>query len=70
MFSPFPPPSSSSFSRPLTRFDCSDAKNMARDVHKALVDIISGEANLSAQDAENKLKTMAQQRRFQQDVWS
>ncbi|EGD80198.1 cytochrome P450 reductase [Salpingoeca rosetta] len=49
---------------------CGDAKHMARDVHRALVEIIKAETNLSTQDAETQLKTMAQQRRFQQDVWS
>eukprot|EP00055_Hartaetosiga_balthica_P010127 m.42286 g.42286 ORF g.42286 m.42286 type:complete len:656 (+) comp7048_c0_seq1:67-2034(+) len=49
---------------------CGDAKHMARDVHRSIVDIIKNTFNLSTTSAEDRLAQMASRRRFQQDVWS
>ncbi|XP_048224356.1 methionine synthase reductase [Perognathus longimembris pacificus] len=49
---------------------CGDAKNMARDVHDALVEIISQEAGVDRLDAVKTLAALKEEKRYLQDVWS
>ncbi|XP_067144263.1 NADPH--cytochrome P450 reductase [Centruroides vittatus] len=49
---------------------CGDARNMARDVHNILVDIIQEEGKKSKAEAEAFVKKMESQRRYSADVWS
>eukprot|EP00056_Hartaetosiga_gracilis_P004000 m.70237 g.70237 ORF g.70237 m.70237 type:complete len:668 (+) comp11664_c0_seq1:84-2087(+) len=49
---------------------CGDAKHMARDVHRCIVNIIKTTFSCSTTDAEDRLAQMALRRKFQQDVWS
>lgn len=48
----------------------SDARNMARDVHKCLVEVITTIGNKSSQEAEDYIKRLQQKGRYAQDVWS
>jgi len=48
----------------------SDAKNMARDVHNILREILRELGNMSEADADAYLKKMESQRRYSADVWS
>ena len=48
---------------------CGDASRMAKDVHSTLVEIISPHGKLSSEDAENYLKTMKKDKRYQRDVY-
>lgn len=48
---------------------CGDEKNMARDVHAALLDIIGREGGMSREEAESYLASMQQQKRYQRDVY-
>ncbi len=48
---------------------CGDEKNMARDVHNTLLEIIESEGGLSREKAEEYLNAMQQQKRYQRDVY-
>jgi sulfite reductase (NADPH) flavoprotein alpha-component len=48
---------------------CGDAKRMAPDVHAALVDIYVTHGGLSREDAEERLSTLREQKRYQRDVY-
>jgi sulfite reductase (NADPH) flavoprotein alpha-component len=48
---------------------CGDAKRMAPDVHEALVDIYVKHGGLSQEDAEARLSTLRDERRYQRDVY-
>ncbi|KAK3235021.1 multidrug-resistance type transporter aminotriazole resistance, variant 2 [Cymbomonas tetramitiformis] len=48
---------------------CGDAKNMAKDVHKALLDLLSAEGGLSGVDAEKYVQEMTASGRYSRDVW-
>jgi sulfite reductase (NADPH) flavoprotein alpha-component len=48
---------------------CGDANRMAKDVHQALVQIISEQGQMSQQDAEDYLKQIRTQKRYQKDVY-
>ncbi|XP_038179133.1 LOW QUALITY PROTEIN: methionine synthase reductase [Arvicola amphibius] len=49
---------------------CGDAKNMARDVNDALVEIVSKEAGVSKLEAMKTLAALKQEKRYLQDIWS
>lgn len=49
---------------------CGDAKNMAKDVNDALVEIVSKEAAVSKLEAVKTLAALKQERRCLLDVWS
>lgn len=49
---------------------CGDAKNMAKDVHDTLVEIISKEARVDRLEAVKTLAALKQASRYLQDVWS
>ncbi|MDA3874621.1 MAG: assimilatory sulfite reductase (NADPH) flavoprotein subunit [Kiritimatiellae bacterium] len=48
---------------------CGDESRMAHDVHQALIDIIQKQGGKTAGDAENYLKQMQKDRRYQRDVY-
>ena len=48
---------------------CGDAARMAKDVERALLDIIAGEGGMHADDAEEYLDELRQTRRYQRDVY-
>ncbi len=48
---------------------CGDARRMAADVHAALADIYVTHGGLSREDAEARLDTLREQRRYQRDVY-
>ncbi|KRX70266.1 NADPH--cytochrome P450 reductase [Trichinella sp. T6] len=48
---------------------CGDARNMARDVHSALMQIIAGEGDMNADEAAAYFKQLESQKRYQADVW-
>jgi sulfite reductase (NADPH) flavoprotein alpha-component len=48
---------------------CGDKKNMAHDVHNALLEIIEKEGGMSREKAEEYLADMKQQKRYQRDVY-
>ncbi|TCZ78143.1 assimilatory sulfite reductase (NADPH) flavoprotein subunit [Paenibacillus albiflavus] len=48
---------------------CGDEKNMARDVHSALIDIIEREGGMSREEAAGYLTSMQQHKRYQRDVY-
>ena len=48
---------------------CGDADRMAKDVHQALVDVISQYGELSAEQAEQYLKDLRSAKRYQKDVY-
>lgn len=48
---------------------CGDAKAMARDVHSALVILVSQQRNCSEDGAEQWLKQLVEEGRYQRDVW-
>lgn len=48
---------------------CGDAKNMAGDVHEALVDVIAEHNNIDRDTAEQRLKELRQAGRYQRDVY-
>lgn len=48
---------------------CGDEKKMAGDVHKALLTILEQEGGMSHEEAEDYLKTMRQEKRYQRDVY-
>ncbi|XP_016042531.2 methionine synthase reductase isoform X2 [Erinaceus europaeus] len=49
---------------------CGDAKNMAKDVNDALVEIISREAGIEHLEAMKTLAALREEKRYLQDVWS
>ncbi|XP_041488179.1 methionine synthase reductase [Microtus oregoni] len=49
---------------------CGDAKNMAKDVNDALVEIVSKESGVSKLEAMKTLATLKQEKRYLQDIWS
>ena len=48
---------------------CGDANRMAKDVHQTLVDIIAEHGKLSAEQAEDYLKSLRSNKRYQKDVY-
>lgn len=48
---------------------CGDEKSMAKDVHDTLLQVIQEEGNLSAEDAQQYLADMQQNKRYQRDVY-
>ncbi|WP_028399948.1 assimilatory sulfite reductase (NADPH) flavoprotein subunit [Ectobacillus panaciterrae] len=48
---------------------CGDKKNMASDVHNALLEIIEKEGGMSREQAEAYIADMKQQKRYQRDVY-
>ncbi|RLL47741.1 assimilatory sulfite reductase (NADPH) flavoprotein subunit [Oceanobacillus piezotolerans] len=48
---------------------CGDEKNMAKDVHQTLVDILVDQGNMSQEAAESYLSEMRKQKRYQRDVY-
>ncbi|XP_055965034.1 methionine synthase reductase isoform X2 [Sorex fumeus] len=49
---------------------CGDAKNMARGVNEALVEILGREAGLTSLEAMNALAQLREEQRYLQDVWA
>jgi len=49
---------------------CGDAKNMAREVHAAIVAAVRDQGGKSTQEAEDYVKGMVAKRRYCSDVWS
>jgi NADPH-ferrihemoprotein reductase len=47
-----------------------DARNMAKDVQKILVDIFVKFEKISEDEAHQRLKSLKTQGRYQEDVWS
>ena len=48
---------------------CGDANRMAKDVHQTLVDIIAEHGKLSVEQAEDYLKSLRSNKRYQKDVY-
>lgn len=48
---------------------CGDAKYMAPDVHKAIVDDIIMTSSCTQQEAEEYMEKLENQGRYQRDVW-
>ncbi|MBL4822506.1 MAG: assimilatory sulfite reductase (NADPH) flavoprotein subunit [Colwellia sp.] len=48
---------------------CGDANRMAKDVHQTLLDIIAEQGNLSGEQAEQYLKDLRSNKRYQKDVY-
>lgn len=48
---------------------CGDAKNMARDVNKALLSVLMREGDYAAHEAEEILRRLKNEFRYHQDVW-
>ena len=48
---------------------CGDANRMAKDVHNTLVDVIAEQGSLSAEQAEEYLKSLRSNKRYQKDVY-
>lgn len=48
---------------------CGDANRMAKDVHQALVEIISEHGKLTIEQAEDYLKSLRSNKRYQKDVY-
>ena len=48
---------------------CGDAAKMAKDVENALLDVIAQEGKLSAEDAEDYLNELREDKRYQRDVY-
>lgn len=48
---------------------CGDEKNMAKDIHNTLIEIIEKEGKMSREKAEEYLANMKQQKRYQRDVY-
>nr|AHM93010.1 NADPH-cytochrome P450 reductase [Laodelphax striatellus] len=49
---------------------CGDAKNMARDVHNIVANVIKEKGNMEEAQANTYLKKMEAQKRYSADVWS
>ena len=52
-----------------TMYVCGDAKAMAKDVHKSLVEVFKKHGGLTGAGAEKALQNMHDQGRLQRDVW-
>ena len=50
-------------------FICGDAKNMAKDVNKALLSVLMREGDYAAHEAEEILRRLKAEFRYHQDVW-
>ena len=50
-------------------FICGDAKNMAKDVNKALLSVLMREGDYAAHEAEEILRRLKAGFRYHQDVW-
>ncbi|POM74580.1 NADPH-cytochrome p450 reductase [Phytophthora palmivora] len=50
-------------------FVCGDGMAMAKDVHAALVEILTECGGLSLEDAELKLRELSMQHRYVRDIW-
>ncbi len=48
---------------------CGDAKNMAKDVHATLLDMMQITSGLSSTDTEEKMKDLIRSSRYQRDIW-
>ncbi len=48
---------------------CGDARAMAKDVHKALLELLQQEGGMAAAQAEAYAAAMAKEARYQRDVW-
>jgi sulfite reductase (NADPH) flavoprotein alpha-component len=48
---------------------CGDAKHMANDVHEALIDVLASQSELDRDAAEQKLKALRSDGRYQRDVY-
>ena len=48
---------------------CGDATNLAPDVHKALIDIIASEARTGRETAEDYVRSLQSDHRYQRDVY-
>jgi sulfite reductase (NADPH) flavoprotein alpha-component len=48
---------------------CGDANRMAKDVHQTLLEIIAEQGNLNAEQAEDYLKSLRSNKRYQKDVY-
>jgi len=48
---------------------CGDANRMAKDVHQTLIEIISEQGKLSSEQAEQYLKDLRSNKRYQKDVY-
>jgi len=48
---------------------CGDAARMAKDVHQALIDVVSQQGNLDAEAAEEYLNDLRSDKRYQRDVY-
>jgi len=48
---------------------CGDANRMAKDVHQTLIDVISEQGQLSTEQAEQYLKDLRSNKRYQKDVY-
>ena len=50
-------------------FVCGDEKQMAKDVHQTIKEVLMNEQSLSEEDAEAYLKQMKREKRYQRDVY-
>ena len=48
---------------------CGDASKMAKDVHQALIEVVSQQGNLDAEAAEAYLNNLRSEKRYQRDVY-
>jgi NADPH-ferrihemoprotein reductase len=48
---------------------CGDAKNMAKDVHRALCKVAEKQGKMSSIAAENWVKRLGDSGRYHKDVW-
>ena len=48
---------------------CGDAARMAKDVNQALLEVIAQQGQLSADDAEEYLDNLREEKRYQRDVY-
>lgn len=48
---------------------CGDEKRMAHDVHAALIEVIAGEGGMTPERAEDYVKTLQKEKRYQRDIY-